>query len=404
MEGPFFVFGELSPGEELLVNLRGKGRGLTSADKRDRLFALVGLSSDTDSSVIDYERDYADTLRLITRKEIENILTGPNPSEVFDYLSMVHKYDSDDGLSSWVPTFGYSFAFTALGAIFQMKNPLKTVPHVTFKDSKVCCTDFQERTLSVWLTSVSKSLQVKGRIIDYVKRILNSEVASRLLLKRGQLDSCEVAKMYRENLSFMSDIWKLATLQSTGEDLDDVLWRSIAFDTLDPYVKAPADMRKGFESYLQAIALTTVCMEYVAGDFSHTSVEEVAKEVQGLIPQMTLWPAFFKWVHADGFDMWTQIANYIAALGYLHELMLKSLAFERSYFASKLGYLGWVPCHAQEGDQICAFYGSRYPFVIRPCVEGFLLIGACYMQGLMEGEGIELPNQEGDGDMIITLV
>jgi hypothetical protein len=64
-------------------------------------------------------------------------------------------------------------------------------------------------------------------------------------------------------------------------------------------------------------------------------------------------------------------------------------SIERIYFASETGYLGWVPCHAQEGDQICAFYGSRYPFVIRECAEGFQLIGACYMHGIMEGEAID---------------
>jgi hypothetical protein len=42
---------------------------------------------------------------------------------------------------------------------------------------------------------------------------------------------------------------------------------------------------------------------------------------------------------------------------------------------------------------------------MRPKGEGFQLIGACYMHGIMEGEAIELQNIEGDTeDVMITLI
>ena len=43
-----------------------------------------------------------------------------------------------------------------------------------------------------------------------------------------------------------------------------------------------------------------------------------------------------RWEHADGFDTWTRIASHIAALGYIHELMLKSLELLGvSHFSTK---------------------------------------------------------------------
>ena len=78
-------------------------------------------------------------------------------------------------------------------------------------------------------------------------------------------------------------------------------------------------------------------------------------------------------------------------------------SLDRRFFASDRGYVGWVPCHAREGDQICAFYGSRYPFVVRQCGDDWRLIGACFMHGLMEGEAALLPGINGDRDGMITL-
>ena len=34
-------------------------------------------------------------------------------------------------------------------------------------------------------------------------------------------------------------------------------------------------------------------------------------------------------------------------------------------------------------------YGWKTPFVLRPVSEGYLLIGECYVHGLMHGEAIE---------------
>jgi hypothetical protein len=71
-------------------------------------------------------------------------------------------------------------------------------------------------------------------------------------------------------------------------------------------------------------------------------------------------------------------------------------AWGRSFFLSERGTLGWVPKHAKRGDRICVFQGSLIPWVIRPREEGdrLTLIGACYMQGLMNSEAFELAGCE----------
>ena len=60
----------------------------------------------------------------------------------------------------------------------------------------------------------------------------------------------------------------------------------------------------------------------------------------------------------------------------------------RDFCITDTGHVGWVSRFANEGDQICIFRGSRFPFVIRrvgPChSRRYRLRGDCYIHGLME--------------------
>ena len=66
----------------------------------------------------------------------------------------------------------------------------------------------------------------------------------------------------------------------------------------------------------------------------------------------------------------------------------------REFFASDRGHIGWAPPGAKAGDEIYMFHGCKLPFVIRRAVRPggyYRLIGACYVQGFVDGEGLELP-------------
>jgi Heterokaryon incompatibility protein (HET) len=135
--GPFFQFSDVIPGKMPFLAILVRARGLESTDRRDRLFALTGLSSDTSSSFINYKRDFGEILRDIATNLMQSILSSSNPTEVFDYLCMVHKNDLLEGMSSWASAMDLPNSFTSLRFIFKMKSPLKTLPRVSFNNSKV---------------------------------------------------------------------------------------------------------------------------------------------------------------------------------------------------------------------------------------------------------------------------
>ena len=135
--GPLFEFGDVASGNTSLTGLLSRARTLKSTDPKDRLFALVGLSSDTSTDFIDYTRDFDDLLREVTRKKFQTLLASPEPSAIFRYLCMVSKSDSTEGRSSWAVFFEHPAPFRGLGSLFATTTTLNMAPEVDLRDPKV---------------------------------------------------------------------------------------------------------------------------------------------------------------------------------------------------------------------------------------------------------------------------
>jgi hypothetical protein len=58
----------------------------------------------------------------------------------------------------------------------------------------------------------------------------------------------------------------------------------------------------------------------------------------------------------------------------------------RRFAVSQRGLLALVPAETQVGDMIVLIQGSEIPFILRASEKGHLLIGECYVHGVMDGE------------------
>jgi hypothetical protein len=79
---------------------------------------------------------------------------------------------------------------------------------------------------------------------------------------------------------------------------------------------------------------------------------------------------------------------------------VQSVIWNRKFFVSKANrWIGLAPTDARVGDLICILYGCSVPVILRPqTVDGrdvWILIGECYVHGLMDGEAMERTNVTG---------
>lgn len=60
------------------------------------------------------------------------------------------------------------------------------------------------------------------------------------------------------------------------------------------------------------------------------------------------------------------------------------------FFHTEKGYIGTSPRAVQSGDVVCVLVGGTVPFVLRPIdtSESYLLVGPCFLQGVMYGEAL----------------
>ena len=78
--------------------------------------------------------------------------------------------------------------------------------------------------------------------------------------------------------------------------------------------------------------------------------------------------------------------------------------FKVIFGTSTQGFLGWGPSSTHKNDVLCIIIGALTPFLIRPVnkhgldetstTQKYQLVGECYVQGLMNGEGLTMGERQ----------
>ena len=77
---------------------------------------------------------------------------------------------------------------------------------------------------------------------------------------------------------------------------------------------------------------------------------------------------------AENLEMWDRTVHYQP---------------DRRIFLASNGKIGKGWDTVKEGDLICVILGCDVPLVLRPAGDQYELIGDCYMDGIMEGQGMK---------------
>ena len=257
---------------------------------------------------------------------------------------------------------------------------------------------------------------IGGLIVDQIQTIIDSDQSCKASTAITKGDFEEGLARSQEMITFIADIWGLVVSKTpyhTQEDPVDVFWKSLAFNTgdMEECDMTCSEMRESFESWHESLMMCHVHMQIGVrvrqGGLPLPSQAQVLEYLQDATPFLKWRPAIFEANRAIDAAFLEQMRAYVRqGMNTQSAFQAPSARFGvgRRYFASNNGYVGWVPRHAREGDRICAFYGSRYPFVVRACGDSWRLVGACFMYGLMNGGDIELPATDGESDEMIKLI
>ena len=66
----------------------------------------------------------------------------------------------------------------------------------------------------------------------------------------------------------------------------------------------------------------------------------------------------------------------------------------RIFAKTNRGYYVLGPKVMQPGDVVCVLFGGKVPFCLRPLGDRYLLVGECYVHGLMNGEAMKMMNRQ----------
>jgi hypothetical protein len=196
-----------------------------------------------------------------------------------------------------------------------------------------------------WYIGPGNDLHLRGRVIDFVKK-----TGARWV---------NAARLEEKRYSLLEAAWVAECGSATFED--ERYKRFCAAMTLQLNTtkgRAPRAQTEWFHHYFQRITKQRLpkVPDEQGGDPNHEVLETNDNAIATI---HTIWPRY----------------RYFCLTG-------------EDRFA-------WVAHRTEQYDKICVIRGARIPYVLRPQLNGkYMLVGECWIQGLMEGEALDLPGFE----------
>jgi len=312
---------------ELLLTHKSKN----STDPRDKVYALVGISSSQKSfGPIDYSLSMRDVFTHTAR----HIITS---TKRLDVICVKQQDENQYDLPSWVPNWTRA-----------PHNSGQTRVGLHNHDSLFLCSG--DTLASFSFPDGGLILRTKGILIDHIKAV--GVPFKKYGAPSEFLPAIEAFTDWRKLfVGFRDD--SLAADAEFARTISCGNWR---FESDDKY-------------YDKLKAITSLSERHSIRNTSDSDVNE-AEELNnedhvGLEEVPT----------TD--DEKEEVVAIIAAT-----LMMN----RRRFLVSGSNRVGLAPWDAEIGDMICILFGCRFPVILRPRKDHYTLIGEAYVDGIMDGE------------------
>jgi hypothetical protein len=330
-----------------------------ATDPRGNIYALLGLSKERKASELhpDYTEPVPDTYRRFAKYCID-------AGQGSVLLERTYNPGSNLNLPSWVPDWrNRHMPFSNLAPWNDVgfgRKGLYVNAGGGFPNMRIgpC----RQRLLS------------KGYIVDEIK-IVGSAKIGMVGRYEGESTSHGGDAGFRDSLEDVLECFEeigrfLSVRESypNAEPKDEVLWRTLLCNQETGTLReAPAEYRTMVEALLGYFKLTSVSNPEMTTIFSRLSA--CLSHIQDLTANIGNEGPGILFHQAVQFITWMCLACQ-----------------GRSRCLTQQGYVGQVPEITQPGDVICIIAGAVVPFTLRRKEDGYVLLGQCYLHGVMKGE------------------
>ena len=319
------VINQLRHRPATLFELAVLTRSRQATDRRDKLYSLIAIASD--SALLPYQTDY----RIAVGKVYQDFTVAWIAEyEALNVLSLCVYSEDALGTPSWVPNLARSKAnptmFESVEDPFKAWGPYDESKRLSVRNNTLSVPGLLLEKIA---TSASRSLEVTFGIGDWHKSLAESAIDELLVLR----EALQITSMPR---------WK-----------------------------APEPIRKqAFWRTLLGGNWTDGCRlrQHHENDFN--SYWEFMQQFDPELESDSIW---------DDYDL-VRVNNV--------ENKAIEIARERRFCMSESGCMGWIPKAGKEGDIISVLCGCSVPVLLRPRGNAYEVIGTCYIHGIMDGEAV----------------
>ncbi|TGJ86809.1 hypothetical protein E0Z10_g1990 [Xylaria hypoxylon] len=309
-----------------LLDLMKNFRSRYAGQGVDKVYAALGLAQETDSD----RKEFHTLLEPDYNKPLQDVYRDLAVFLIIEYGSLLilsHVDRSPTQSPTW-PTW-----------VPDWRLP-KASSEIWTREQSSFCADGDE-PLSLSFDQDFNGLVLEGLCVDVVR------------FYGDKLKSYGFGfETYLQELEFVEGAWNLAKASRNDEDTSHHVAREHLYTFISTLLAHDNERD----------------LERVMDDAAQWISEHLSKQFPGLGP---------KWFGGKRGDP-----------GRFHEALVR-VCTDKRFFITRDGRMGIGPESMKEGDEVAILFGAKVPFVLRRSGPIYILIGECYIAGMMKGEPVE---------------
>ena len=360
-------------------------RPCKSRDPRDKVFALLGLVSDSD--LLENNPDYSLDFEMVRYRFIHSSIQrqgnlhllnlANRPSSVAGHPSWLFDWSKTDVEHAWEELHGCSFVPFDSSRRSRFRNFEASRAHRPILTGPI--SDPRLLTMGGFTTDLIDYL---GPRYDYNPQEIRPAVT------KG------VPRLRSSTIWTMSQhLWRrFVSQRPTLQQWNNQILLDFKAKAVSSYASPDEASFEEMDNIREAFWRTIIADSIVEGSADFPAVNDRSQSSHGTRPDKKFCRIGEIFTNNDKLvrDIESEFETSGGKPHYDFVRAIESAIADRLFFLSDSGWMGLAPAAAMKGDLVCILIGGATPFVLRPVGESFYqLIGECYVHGMMDGEAMD---------------